>query len=64
MRDGLKKKSASCVINKYISSFDLRKSEVEKGEKRAKSWCHNHLFLVSRLLVSNDIHQHGNFKEK
>ena len=50
-------------MNKYILSFDLRKSEVEKGEKRAKSWCHNYLFLASLLLVSNDIHQHRNFKE-
>ena len=51
-------------MNKYILSFDLRKSEVEKGEKRAKSWCHNYLFLASLLLVSNDIHQHRNFKGK
>ena len=42
----------------------MRKSEVEEREKRARSWCHKYLFLISLLLVSNDINRHGNFKRK
>ena len=41
---------------------DLRKSEVEEREKRARRWCHNYLFLMSLLQVSNDINHHVNFK--
>ena len=41
-----------------LLSFDLRKSVVEEREKRERSWCHNYLFLVSLLLVSNNINHH------
>ena len=36
----------------------------EEREKRAGSWCHTYLFLMSLLLVSNDINHHRNFKRK
>ena len=52
-------------ITSILLSFDLRKSEVKERQKRARSWCHNYLFLMSLLLVSNDIlNQHGSFKGK
>ena len=38
------------------------KSEVAEQERMARSWCHNYAFLMSLLLVSNDINHHGNFK--
>ena len=43
------------TLTGVLLSFDLRKSEVEEREKRARSGCHNCLFLMSLLLVSNDI---------
>lgn len=42
----------------------LRKSEVEEREERARRWCHNYRFLMSLLLVSNNINHHGNFNGK
>ena len=52
-------------ITRILLSFDLGKSEVKERQKRARSWCHNYLFLMSLLLVSNDIlNQHGSFKGK
>ena len=47
-----------------LRKIDLRKSEVGEQEKRARSWCHNYLFSMSLLLVSNDTNHHGNFKGK
>ena len=53
------------TLTSILLSFDLRKSEVKERQKRARSWCHNYLFLTSLLLVSNDIlNQHGSFKGK
>ena len=45
----------------YPVNNDLRKSEVAERERMGRSWCHNYLFLMSLLLVSNDINHHGNF---
>ena len=44
------------TLASILLSFDLRKSEAEEREKRARSWC--------LLLVSNDINRYGNFKGK
>ena len=53
------------TLTSILLSFDLTgKSEVERREKRAGSWCHNYLFLMSLLVVSNHIKHHGNFKGK
>ena len=46
----------------YPINNDLRKSEVTERERMGRSWCHNYPFLMSLLLVSNDINHHGNFK--
>ena len=47
-----------------LRKIDLRNSEVKERQKRARSWCHNSLFLMSPLLVSNDFDHHENFKGK
>ena len=47
-----------------LRKIDLRKSEVGEQEKRTRSWCHNYLFSMSLLLVSNDTNHHGNCKGK
>ena len=52
------------TLRNILLSLDLRKSGVEEREKRARSWCHNYLFLMSQLLVSTDINHHQNFKGK
>ena len=52
------------TLTSILLSFDLRKAEVEKREKRVRSWCHTYLFSVSLLLVLNDVNHHGNFKGK
>ena len=52
------------TLTSILLSFDLRKPEVEKREKRVRSWCHTYLFSVSLLLVLNDVNHHGNFKGK
>ena len=43
------------ILTTLRLSFDLSKSGVKVQEKRARSWCHNYIFLMSLLLVSNDI---------
>ena len=52
------------TLRNILLSLDLRKSGVEEREKRARSWCHSYLFLMSQLLVSTDINHHQNFKGK
>ena len=52
------------TLTSILLSFDLRKPEVEKREKRVRSWCHTYLFSMSLLLVLNDVNHHGNFKGK
>ena len=42
----------------------MKKSEAEEREKRARNWGHTYVFLMSLLLVSNDINHHGNFEGK
>ena len=43
-----KKENESLTTSTSIPlSFDLRKSHVEKREKRARSWCHKNVFDVS-----------------
>ena len=59
-----RKNKISTTLKSILLSFDVRKSEVEEREERAISWCHNYLFLMLELLVSNDIIHHGNFKGK
>ena len=50
------------TLRSTLLSLNLTKSEVEEREKRARRWRHNYLFLMSLLLVSNDINHHENFK--
>ena len=52
------------TLASILLSFDLRKSEVEEREKTGRIWCHNYLFLMSLLLVSNDINHHRKFQRK
>ena len=52
------RKNKVLTTTSILLSFDLRKSEVEEREKRARSSCHTYLFLLSLLLVSNDINHH------
>ena len=40
------------------------KSEVEERKKWARSCCHNYVFLMSLLVVSNDINHYGNLEGK
>ena len=58
------RKNKILTATSILLSFDLRKSEVEEREKRERSWCHNYLFLMSLLLVSNNINRQWNFKGK
>ena len=44
------------TLASILLSFDLKKSEIEEREKRARSWC--------LLLVSNDINHHRKFQRK
>ena len=48
------KNKISTTLRSILLSFDLGKSEVEEREERATSWCHNYLFSMPQLLVSND----------
>ena len=52
------RKNKILTATSILLSFDLRKSVVEEREKRERSRCHNYLFLVSLLLVSNNINHH------
>ena len=50
------------TLSSTLLSLNLTKSEVEEREKRARRWRRNYLFVMSLLLVSNDINHHENFK--
>ena len=52
------RKNKILTATNILLSFDLRKSEIEEQEKRERSWCHNYLFLMSLLPISNNINHH------
>ena len=49
------RKNKLLTTTSILLSFDLRTSELDE---RARSCCHNYLFLMSLLLVSNNINHH------
>ena len=57
-------KVLTTLTSVLLSHFIWTKSEVEE-RKKGRSWCHSfNVFLMSLLLVSNDINHYGNFKGK
>ena len=49
-------------INKILGYNNI--NQRSRNEKKGRSWCHSHVFLMSLPLVSHDINHYGNFKGK